>query len=165
MKRFIVYILLVALGLWIGHPYSLLTMLGIPAGVLAWGLTEYTFHRFIFHRKEDAQNRLSYNHHTHHDNPRSTEDLFLPLALTLPLSTVMYLTVAWLFGLSAASMFYTGLFIAYFWYEYIHYMAHHLRPKNRLFRALKHYHLSHHYRYGYARYGVSMPLFDWMFRT
>lgn len=54
----------------------------------------------------------------------------------------------------------------YLAYEALHHRAHHERaPKSRVLRALVRHHLRHHYLAPDACWGISSPLWDWIFRT
>jgi len=65
----------------------------------------------------------------------------------------------WLAPLFAAFM--TG----YLAYDLIHYATHHWPMKSGIGKFLTQYHLKHHYKTPDARYGVSSPLWDKVFRT
>lgn len=65
-------------------------------------------------------------------------------------------STAYLFG---------GLIAGYFSYEWVHYQAHHGRPRLRLLRYLKRYHLLHHHRTPGLRFGVTSPVIDYLFGT
>ena len=58
-----------------------------------------------------------------------------------------------------------GFIIGYLIYDYIHYSTHHFPMRSGLAKYLKHYHLKHHYSGEGGRYGVSSPLWDWVFGT
>jgi len=61
--------------------------------------------------------------------------------------------------------FFAGFVFGYLCYDMLHYATHHFPMKTRVGAWLKHYHLLHHYqdeRYGY---GVSSPLWDYVFGT
>ena len=153
-----------------GQPLSLgASLLLLASGLLSWGLLEYGLHRFVFHY--DAQSalgkKLVYGAHlSHHDYPHATDNLFSGLIISAPVATV-YLLLAWIATSSwrAASFLFTGLVLGYFYYEWLHFRAHHRRPRLRLFRYLRKYHLLHHYQTPELRFGVTSPLFDIIFGT
>lgn len=141
----------------------------IGLGVLSWTLIEYGLHRFIFHYhpRSDFGKRLLYAAHiSHHENPHATNRLFSSLLISLPVATA-YLLLAWIVtsSLQAASYLFAGLTAGYFCYEWLHFQAHHRRPRLRLFRYLRKYHLLHHYQTPELRFGVTSPLFDVIMRT
>ena len=60
---------------------------------------------------------------------------------------------------------FAGTGIGYVAYDSIHYYTHHARPRTRLGKAIKRYHLQHHYRDPTSHFGISSPLWDVVFRT
>lgn len=138
-------------------------------GVLIWGLFEYGLHRFVFHSdgpSEKGHNFVYALHLFHHANPKNTDDLFVSLRLSLPI-TLCYCLLAWALMRSWQAMVYLliGLMAGYFSYEFLHYQAHHRTPRLRVFRYLKVYHLLHHHKTSALRFGVTSPLFDYLFGT
>jgi sterol desaturase/sphingolipid hydroxylase (fatty acid hydroxylase superfamily) len=47
----------------------------------------------------------------------------------------------------------------------LHYATHHFPMKRGVFLWLKQYHLRHHYKDDHVGYGISSPLWDYVFRT
>jgi len=47
----------------------------------------------------------------------------------------------------------------------LHYATHHFPMKRGVLLWLKQYHLRHHYKDDHAGYGISSPLWDYVFRT
>ena len=60
---------------------------------------------------------------------------------------------------------FAGTAAGYVSYDLIHYYTHHFKPHNRLGRWLRAYHLQHHHGHEHKRYGVSSPLWDFVFAT
>jgi dihydroceramide fatty acyl 2-hydroxylase len=150
------------------EPHKAGILLLLVSGFLSWGELEYSLHRFIFHF--DAHSILVHKfvyaaHLSHHEKPRSTDDLFAKLRISLPVAAGYWLLAWAVLGWRAASYLLIGLIGGYFCYEWLHFQAHHARPRLRLFRYLKRYHLLHHYRTPGLRFGVTSPLFDLMFGT
>ena len=145
------------------------SLLLLAAGILSWGLLEYVLHRFVFHydAQSESGKKLVYAAHlSHHDDPHATDRIFSRLIISAPVATVYLLlariaTGSW----RAASFLFTGLVLGYFYYESLHFRAHHRRSRLRLFRYLRKYHLLHHYQTPELRFGVSSPLFDIIFGT
>lgn len=141
----------------------------LVSGLLSWGLVEYALHRFIFHydARSESGRRLVYAAHlSHHENPQATGSLFTSLRMSVPIAAG-YWVLAWAAAGSwrAASYLFVGLVAGYFCYEWLHFQAHHGRPRLRLFRYLRKYHLLHHHRSPGLRFGVTSPLFDLAFGT
>lgn len=139
-------------------------LLLIGLGTLSWTLIEYGLHRFVFHyspRSVFGRKLVHAAHLSHHENPRATNRLFSSLLVSLPIATG-YLLLAWIATGSwqAAAYLFTGLIAGYFCYEWLHFQAHHRRPKLRLFKYLRTYHLLHHHEASDLRFGVTSPLFD-----
>ena len=144
-------------------------LLLIVAGIFSWTLIEYGLHRFIFHytaRSAFGRKLIYAAHLSHHDNPRAINRLFSGLLISLPVATA-YMLLAWSVTGSwhAATYLFAGLAAGYICYEWLHFQAHHLRPRLRLFRYLQKYHLLHHFRTPELRFGVTSPLLDVIFGT
>ena len=145
------------------------SILLIIAGVFSWTLIEYALHRFIFHytpRSEFGRKFVYAAHLSHHENPHAINRLFSGLLISLPIATVYFL-LAWIAtgSLQATTYLFTGQTSAYSCYELLHFRAHHSRPRLRLFRYLRKYHLLHHYQTPDQRFGVTSPLLDVIFGT
>jgi len=138
-------------------------------GILTWGLIEYGLHRLVFHfdaQSEKGRRFVYAMHLSHHANPKTMDDLFTGLRLSLPIA-LCYCLLAWALMRSWQAMVYLfiGLMIGYFSYEFLHFQAHHRAPRLRLFRYLKKYHLLHHHKTPSLRFGVTSPVFDYLFGT
>jgi sterol desaturase/sphingolipid hydroxylase (fatty acid hydroxylase superfamily) len=55
--------------------------------------------------------------------------------------------------------------LGYIGYDMIHYAVHHAPMRSPLARLLKHNHMRHHYQTDTLGYGVTSPLWDYMFAT
>ena len=138
-------------------------------GVLTWGLIEYGLHRLVFHfdaQSEKGRELVYAMHLSHHAQPKALDDLFTSLRLSLPIA-LCYCALAWAVTRSWQAMVYIfiGLIAGYFSYEFLHYRAHHHRPRFRLFRYLKKYHMLHHHQTAALHFGVTSPVFDYLFGT
>jgi sterol desaturase/sphingolipid hydroxylase (fatty acid hydroxylase superfamily) len=139
------------------------------AGLLTWGLYEYSVHRWVLHREPRAEGfNLPGNltHLRHHADPNSLQRLNVQLSESVPVCVVYWL-LAWALTGSwqAATHLFTGLIAGYFFYEYLDYQAHHGTSRGRLTRYFRKYHLQHHHYDATVRYGVTSPLFDYLFGT
>ena len=161
----IVYMLYAAL--W-RNGLSLLTTGGLfLAGILIWTLLEYIIHRCIFHYepKSGWGKKLHFIvHGVHHDYPNDATRLVMPPSLSIPLAVVFWVGFALIFGRFAPGIS-AGFAFGYVCYDSIHYATHHFAMQNRVGAWLKQYHLRHHYKDDEAGYGVSSPLWDYVFRT
>ncbi len=115
-------------------------------GLAAWTLAEYITHRFVLHAIAPVQ------HGIHHARPQDGIDkIFWQIWLAF---AVVYLI--------AGGAFLAGVLVAYAWYLYVHYCAHH---NSAILPAplLKH-HRDHH-RFARRNYGVTTRLWDRVFGT
>jgi len=137
------------------------------AGVLMWTLLEYVIHRYFFHYEPKSRwgKQLHFiAHGVHHDYPQDATRLVMPPSLSIPLALLFYFLFAVAFGRFAPAVF-AGLVFGYVCYDTIHYATHHFAMKRGIWLKLKQYHLRHHYQDDHAGYGVSSPLWDYIFRT
>jgi dihydroceramide fatty acyl 2-hydroxylase len=147
-----------------GIALFILTFLG---GILLWTLTEYTIHRWAFHYhpKSEAGKKVHFLvHGIHHDYPRDATRLVMPLLVSVPLALIFYFLFDLIFGAYNLSVF-SGFVFGYVSYDSIHYATHHLPMKNKIGNFLRVYHLRHHYEDEDSAYGVSNPLWDYIFGT
>jgi sterol desaturase/sphingolipid hydroxylase (fatty acid hydroxylase superfamily) len=89
--------------------------------------------------------------------------------VSLPLAVIFGL-VYWLV-LSALGLSYwfwpvfAGTATGYLLYDLTHYATHHYPMRRGYLKFLKRHHMQHHYKTPNARYGVSSPIWDWVFGT
>ncbi len=136
-------------------------------GILLWTLIEYIIHRWVFHYppKTETGKKIHFLvHGIHHDYPRDATRLVMPLLVSLPLATFFFYLFMLLFGKYYLVTF-AGFVLGYVSYDSIHYATHHINLKGRLGSFLRSYHLRHHYEDEHTAYGVSNPLWDYVFRT
>ena len=141
----------------------------VGLGVLSWTVVEYGLHRFAFHyspRSALGKKFVYAAHLSHHENPRAKSGILSSLALSTPVAAV-YLLLAWAItgSLLAATYLFIGLAAGYFVYKWLHFQAHHRRPRLRVLRYLRAYHLLHHYQTPDIRFGVTSPIFDLLLGT
>jgi sterol desaturase/sphingolipid hydroxylase (fatty acid hydroxylase superfamily) len=143
---------------------SFLCFLG---GILFWSFLEYTMHRFFFHyeaKTKIGQKMHFLFHGIHHDYPKDFTRLVMPLSVSIPLSLGFYFLFNLIFG-NLGPIFFAGMMSGYLAYDYIHFSVHYFQSKNKLFQYLKRYHLWHHYQQPEKGFGVSNPLWDYIFRS
>lgn len=147
--------------------------LAFLAGLFFWTFTEYILHRFVFHyrpRNERQRKIVFLFHGVHHATPQDKTRLLMPPVVSLPMASViyllLYLVVGKVFGLSYwVYPMVSGFSLGYLTYDLLHYATHHLPMRGRISKYLKRYHMLHHYKTPYARFGVSSPLWDIVFGT
>ena len=142
-------------------------------GLLVWSLSEYLLHRYLFHY-EPTHPTLKWVwyliHGVHHEQPQCKTRLVMPPVLSIPLAFLFFglfkLVVGGLLGapLWVAPLF-AGFVTGYISYDMLHYAEHHLSMKWGFLKFVKRYHLLHHFRTPEHRFGVSSPLWDYIFGT
>lgn len=165
----IVYVPVILVTAYLGFN-SVNPLYGIPvffSGILLWTITEYSIHRWAFHTNPttDTGKRIHFLvHGIHHDYPRDRTRLVMPLLVSVPLAILFYFLFLWIFGVYDHVIF-SGFVLGYVSYDSIHYATHHLPMKGKLGNFLRVYHLRHHYEDENTAYGVSNPLWDYIFQT
>jgi len=137
-------------------------------GLLVWTFMEYTLHRYVFHfpANSNAGKWLVHLFHgVHHDAPNDKSRLVMP-----PAGAVIVMAILWgLFSLVIPSPwvepFLAFFIVGYLIYDYLHYATHHFRMRRPWQAKLKRHHMQHHFTSPHSRYGVSSPLWDWVFGT
>ena len=136
-------------------------------GVLLWTLIEYLIHRYIFHYEPKTRwgKQLHFViHGVHHDYPNDARRLVMPPVISIPLAFLFFGLFFLIFGSLAPAVF-GGLVFGYLCYDMLHYATHHLAMKRGVWLWLKQYHLRHHFKDDHVGYGISSPLWDYIFRT
>lgn len=136
-------------------------------GVLLWTAVEYVIHRFAFHiePKTVTGKRLHFLvHGVHHDYPRDSTRLVMPLLVSVPLAAAFFFLFQFIVSPHHWALF-AGFVAGYVAYDSIHYATHHWPMTNKVGRFLKEYHMKHHYVESSTAYGVSNPLWDYVFNT
>jgi sterol desaturase/sphingolipid hydroxylase (fatty acid hydroxylase superfamily) len=137
-------------------------------GWFCWGFFEYTFHRFALHYSADTAVRPPGNetHLAHHRDPQALERLYVPLHEGAPIALLYFLGATYLTGSwQIATFLYAGFMFGYLFYELLDYEAHHGKSRGQLMRYFKKYHMQHHHADENSRYGVTSPVFDYLFGT
>jgi sterol desaturase/sphingolipid hydroxylase (fatty acid hydroxylase superfamily) len=138
-----------------------------PVGLLIFSLVEYLIHRFLFHfeAKSEKMEELKYKiHGVHHAFPRDKDRLAMPPVISVCLALLFY----GIFRLLLAEkvfLFFPGFLAGYSIYLIIHYSVHRFRPPKNFLRILWSHHALHHYKSEDTAFAVSMPLWDYIFRT
>ncbi|WP_189382495.1 sterol desaturase family protein [Streptosporangium nondiastaticum] len=140
----------------------------VLVGYAAWTLTEYGVHRGLFHWEAEAGTAMARLHWTlhghHHDHPDDRRRLVIPLAVTIPVALLLCGFSRLVLGTHWMA-FMAGYAVGYLLYDMIHYHVHHHRPRSRAGRALRRWHMLHHFADDSRRFGVSAPWWDLVFGT
>jgi len=156
-----------------GGRFAWFIPVAFTAGLFLWTLGEYTLHRFLFHHHPTTprQERIFFLFHgVHHAQPQDKTRLVMPFPVSVPMSVIFiglfYLILGvifkepqWVAPLTA------GFLVGYLVYDLMHYATHHFAMRRGYFKYIKRYHMAHHYKTPDARYGVSSPVWDWVFKT
>lgn len=138
------------------------------AGMVVWTFTEYILHRFVFHYEPKTRmgQRLHFLlHGIHHDYPNDSLRLVMPPVVSIPLALIFYFLFLTLLGEVFLPAFFAGFIVGYLFYDMIHYATHHAPMKGKVGLVLKQHHMRHHYQTDDYNYGVSSPLWDFVFNT
>ncbi len=146
---------------------------GFLAGLFFWTWVEYNIHRFFFHFCPSTpwQERIVFLFHgVHHAQPRMKTRLVMPPAVSIPGSLLFlglfYLLIAKLLGHPDwVGAVVSGFTVGYLTYDLMHYATHHFVMRRGVFKYLKRHHMLHHYKTPDKRFGVSSPLWDWVYGT
>jgi sterol desaturase/sphingolipid hydroxylase (fatty acid hydroxylase superfamily) len=148
--------------------FSIALVAGLfAAGILIWTFVEYTMHRWVFHYEPTSRwgKQLHFLlHGVHHDYPKDASRLVMPPVVSIPLALIFWGLFALVFGRVTPAA-YAGFITGYLFYDMVHYATHHFSMKRGVWLWLKKYHMRHHYDDADAGYGVSSPLWDYIFGT
>ncbi len=165
----VVFVPVVVVCCWFGFSLNspIAGIIAFIGGVLLWTLMEYAIHRWAFHYEPKTELGKYIHflvHGVHHDYPRDSTRLVMPLLVSVPLAAVFFLLFGLVFGDYQLTVF-AGFIAGYVAYDSMHYAVHHFPMKSRVAKFMKHYHLRHHYNDEHTAYGISSPLWDYIFRT
>jgi sterol desaturase/sphingolipid hydroxylase (fatty acid hydroxylase superfamily) len=136
-------------------------------GFISFTWVEYVTHRYVFHMGTftKAREKLQYTiHGVHHEYPKDKERLAMPPLLSITLSTVLLLFFRLILG-DLVFSFLPGFLVGYAFYLSVHYMVHVYQPPKNVFKILWINHSVHHYKHGEYVFGVSSPLWDYVYGT
>lgn len=145
-------------------PFMILLFFG---GLLFFTFVEYLMHRYLYHMHPESEKgkQIAYTiHGIHHDYPKDKSRLAMPPVLSLILATVFFVIYRAVLG-DYVFGFLAGFLMGYTAYLSIHYSIHAYKPPQNFLKILWEHHLIHHYREPDRAYGVSSPLWDFIFGT
>jgi sterol desaturase/sphingolipid hydroxylase (fatty acid hydroxylase superfamily) len=149
-----------------GIPFTT-TIALVATGVFVWTLLEYVIHRFSFHYTPRGRIGMFYAyviHGVHHAFPEDDSRWLVPPIVSVPISLLLYFAYRWIAKGLFPPLFAGGL-MGYLMYDLSHYAMHRGPSRFRLFNVLRKHHMQHHYATPERWYGVSTPLWDYVFRT
>lgn len=142
-----------------GNARHLSIALAAVLGYLIWGLSEYVFHRWIYHQPEGV---FGDGHRIHHEEDQVL--IAMPWFMTtLSMFGLWYaFSVKLHFPLFSACL--AGWLAGFIWYSIVHHSHHHWNIDNSWMRKLKAYHRIHH-QLPESNFGVTMRFWDTVFGT
>jgi hypothetical protein len=165
---FLLYAL--ALGMWNVRFTSLpfhITVLLFVAGWLSFTWVEYQVHRHIFHLQTYNQWRKNFQyvvHGVHHEYPKDKDRLAMPPLLSITIATIWLILLKLVLG-DYVFAFLPGFLVGYAFYLLIHFLVHVHAPPRNFLKVLWKNHSIHHYKDGEMLFGVSSPLWDFVYGT
>ncbi len=144
-----------------------LTISMFMLGFVLFTWIEYITHRYVFHMSTVTKTREKIQyliHGVHHEFPKDKDRLAMPPLLSVTIATVLLLIFRVILG-DLAFSFLPGFLVGYVAYLSIHYMVHVFQPPKNIFKKLWVNHSIHHYKNGDHVFGVSSPLWDYIYGT
>ena len=142
-----------------------------PAGVLVWTLLEYVLHRFVFHiqipvRNPKLREIINASHLGHHASPRDPKRLLVHPLYGLVVSALLFgLFYAFSLSLFSAGGLTIGVWAGFLYYEAVHYRVHFSLSGGGLVARQRRAHFYHHFTNNRQCFGVTSPLWDYVFGT
>jgi sterol desaturase/sphingolipid hydroxylase (fatty acid hydroxylase superfamily) len=140
----------------------------IATALLAWTLFEYVFHRLVFHLDGYFPNTARFcfmMHGSHHLDPGDAGRRLTPPVVSLPIFAAVLGLAFLAFGRDGGVIFGGAFGLAYVAYDVTHYGCHEWRLPGPIWAYLKRHHLAHHFVDDARNFGVTSPLWDWVFGT
>lgn len=145
----------------------LTTIILFLTGFIAFTWVEYNMHRYVFHMEAytELRKKVQYMiHGVHHEFPKDKDRLAMPPLLSITIATILLLLFKVTMG-DFVFAFLPGFLVGYASYLSVHYMVHAFPPPKNFFKALWVNHSVHHYKDGEVVFGVSSPLWDYIYGT
>jgi dihydroceramide fatty acyl 2-hydroxylase len=143
---------------------------GLILGYLAWTLTEYFGHRYLFHTVFPLPFGLGPRfqfliHGVHHIYPNDPLRLVMPPLLSAPIMLIALSIIRLLFGANFSWPVLAGFMAGYVIYDCVHFWTHHGQPTSDLGKLVKRLHMLHHFRDAEKGFGVHAIWWDYVFGT
>jgi sterol desaturase/sphingolipid hydroxylase (fatty acid hydroxylase superfamily) len=142
-----------------------------PIGLLAWTLLEYSLHRFVFHthiqpRNPQLREALNASHISHHVAPRDSNKLLVRTPYALVISAIVFgIAYGVVQNIASAAGIMCGIWAGFLYYEAVHYRVHLRLSNSSLIAWQRRAHFYHHFTNNKRCFGVTSPLWDYVFRT
>lgn len=141
----------------------------VPVGFVSWTILEYVLHRFVFHWQ--SQNPrigriLQALHLSHHGDPRNPDKILVRPSFSLLVSAAILAALILISGqVFAAVGILIGIWVGFLYYETVHYRLHVNKGSGALLQYQRRCHFYHHFVDHRHCFGVTSPLWDWIFGT
>ena len=135
------------------------------AGLFVFTIFEYVLHRYLYHLAPTTPERakIQYTFHgVHHEYPKDKTRLAMPPALAIIVASFFFGLFFLLMG-EAAYAFFPGFMVGYTGYLAVHFIVHAYAPPKNVLKQLWINHSIHHYKNPESNYGVSSPMWDYIF--
>lgn len=136
-----------------------ISLFSYAAGLFAWSLVEYSFHRCIYHKGRTPAHA---GHQIHHRSPETL--IAMPWFVVTGLFALVWYVFAYMLQFRFALSFAGGLLSGFVVYGAFHHLHHHSDFKSRHYRKLRAHHFIHH-RFPDVNFGVTSRLWDHVFGT
>jgi sterol desaturase/sphingolipid hydroxylase (fatty acid hydroxylase superfamily) len=113
----------------------------------------------------ELKEKIQYSFHgIHHEYPKDKGRLAMPPVVSILLAAGLLFAFHWAIG-EYTFAFLPGFVMGYASYLFVHFIVHAYQPPKNLFKILWVNHGIHHYKDHSKAFGVSSPLWDYVFRT
>jgi 4-hydroxysphinganine ceramide fatty acyl 2-hydroxylase len=143
----------------------------VPAGILIWTLLEYALHRFVFHIQIPVPHPrlreiVNASHMGHHASPRDPNKVLVHPLYGIVVSSILYGLIFAVLrnGFSTAAVL-VGIWMGFLYYETVHYRVHFSLSGSGFVARQRRTHFYHHFTNNKRCFGVTSPLWDYVFRT
>jgi sterol desaturase/sphingolipid hydroxylase (fatty acid hydroxylase superfamily) len=129
------------------------------SGYMAWGLSEYAFHRWLYHQPHGM---LGDGHRIHHEDPLVL--IAMPWFMTTTTVFGLWYLCSVMLRLPFFAAGLAGWLAGSVWYGVVHHSHHHWAMRNLWLRKVRASHRIHH-QFPEWNFGVTMRLWDLVFGT
>ncbi len=144
----------------LAHPrHPGLVLLALVGGGGLWTLTEYIFHRWIYHQEDGIYGQ---GHRIHHTDDQAK--IAMPWFMTTITVFALWYVASELLRIPYFSGVMSGWLAGFVYYSLVHHSHHHWNIPSSWFRRLKAYHRIHH-QFPEYNFGVTMRFWDLVFGT
>ena len=143
----------------------------LPIGIVLWSLLEYGLHRFIFHiqipvRNPRLKELVNSSHLAHHASPRDPTRVLVHPVYGLVVSSILYGLIYILSrSLFSTAGVVTGIWAGFLYYEAVHYRVHFSLAGSGFVARQRRVHFYHHFTNNKRCFGVTSPVWDYVFGT